>query len=215
VFQLATEGYLLGVLVSLPIGPVTIALMRRALADGFWSAVAFGGGSASADLLYISLVYFGVAPFLAEVLWLRVALWLLGGLWLGWLGVDAIRAALRPPQAADGGEGYGIRRSYVSGVGITLLNPLTVVSWLALGGGYFALHPLTRTFGGGMLALVAIVAGLMSHVVVVALILATGRRWLKPSFVRALSALAGVILLVIALNFLVSALQGAMSGRVV
>ena len=104
-WQLAVEGYVLGVLVSLPIGPVTIALMRRALADGFWSAVAFGGGSASADLLYVSLVYFGVAPFLAEVLWLRVGLWALGGLWLAWLGVDAIRGALRPPQTAEDGEG--------------------------------------------------------------------------------------------------------------
>lgn len=209
--RVLAEGYLLGVLVSLPIGPVTIALMRRALMLGFWNATCFGGGSASADLVYIGLVYFGVAPLLTEVTWLRVTLWALGALWLGWLGVDAIRSARQAVSTTAQVEG-GKVRSYVAGVGITLLNPLTIVSWITLGGGYFALHPETRTLGGGLLALLAILVGLMSHVVVVSAVLASGRRWLSPTLLRALSALAGVILLLIAVSFLLSAAQGVLES---
>ncbi len=200
------EGILLGILVSLPIGPVTIGLMQRALNGGFWHAALFGSGSVSADLVYISLVYFGVAPLLAEWLWLRIALWMLGALWLGWLGLEAIRGALRQADVGSVPDGAGYRRSYLAGVGVTLMNPLTIVSWLALGGGYFALHPETRTLTGGLLALLAIVGGLMSHVVVSAL-LATGRRWMRPGMVRGLSVLAGAVLMVIAANFLWSAAQ--------
>jgi threonine/homoserine/homoserine lactone efflux protein len=210
---LIVEGYLLGLVVSLPVGPVTVNLMRRALNYGFWNATAFGGGSASADLVYISLVYFGVAPLLAEQAWLRIGLWLLGAAWLGWLGVDAVRSALQTQAAGSELDGDGRWRSYLAGVGVTLLNPLTIVSWLALGGGYFSLHPLTQTLQGGLLALVAIVAGLMTHVVVVALVLATGRRWLSPRVVQGLSVAAGGILLLIAIGFLVSAVQG-ISGSV-
>jgi len=205
--NLIVEGYLLGLVVSLPIGPVTVNLMRRALSYGFWNATAFGGGSASADLLYISLVYFGVAPLLAEQVWLRIGLWLLGAAWLGWLGVDAIRSALKPQNAGEDLKDAGRRRSFLAGVGVTLLNPLTIVSWLTLGGGYFSLHPLTQTLQGGLLALAAIVAGLMTHVVVVAFALATGRRWLSSRVVQGLSVAAGVILLLIATGFLLSAIQ--------
>jgi len=205
--SLIVEGFLLGLVVSLPVGPVTINLMRRALSHGFWNATAFGGGSASADLLYISLVYFGLAPLLAEQVWLRVGRWLLGAAWLGWLGVDAIRSAIQAQVTGGDLDAGGRWRSYLAGVGVTLLNPLTIVSWLALGGGYFSLHPLTQTLQGGLLALAAIVTGLMTHVVVVSLTLATGRRWLGPRVVEGLSIVAGAVLLLIATGFLASAIQ--------
>ncbi len=209
---LVVDGYLLGVLVSLPVGPVTITLIRRALTLGFWNAVAFGGGSACADLFYIGLVYFGIAPLLSELAWLRVMLWGLGALWLAWLGVDAIRSARRGIEfgAAQGADnGFS---SYIAGVGVTLLNPLTIVGWIALGGGFFSRHPETQMLGGGLLALLAMIAGTMSHVVVVSAVLATGRRWLSPRVVQGVSAAAGAILLLIAASFLVSAVQGMIQG---
>jgi threonine/homoserine/homoserine lactone efflux protein len=92
------------------------------------------------------------------------------------------------------------------------LNPLTIVGWIALGGGFFSRHTETHMFGGGLLALLAMIAGTMSHVVVVSAVLATGRRWLSPRVVQGVSAAAGAILLLIAASFLVSAVQGMIQG---
>jgi len=158
------------------VGPVSIGLVQRGFTWGFWNATFFGSGSVSADLVYIGLVYFGVAPLLAERWWLRVIMWGLGAAWLAWLGIDAIRGALREPDTEGEAGGSSNWQSYLSGAGITLLNPLTIVGWLTLGGGYFALHPPTRTLGGGLLALLAIIGGLMTHVIVVSALTACGVR---------------------------------------
>jgi L-lysine exporter family protein LysE/ArgO len=210
--RIIVDGFVLGVLVSLPVGPVSIGLVQRALKWGFWNATLFGAGSASADLLYIGLVYLGIAPLLAERLWLRVTLWGLGALWLAWLGVGAIRSALRQPDAdlTHGGDSHW--QSYVAGAGITLLNPLTIVGWLTLGGAYFALYPETRTLGGGLLGLLAIIGGLMAHVIGVSALMAAGRRWVGPGLVRGVSAAAGVLLLWMAAGFLWSAVQGVLGS---
>lgn len=188
---------------------MTLILIRRALTSGFWNAVAFGSGSISADLFYITLVYVGIAPLLADHVWLRVALWTLGALWLAWLGIDAIRSARRPLAAAADAQADTSAQSFMAGVGVTLLNPLTIVGWITLGGSYLALYPEAQALAGGLLALGAVIAGLMSHVVTLSGLMALGRRWLRPGWVRVFSGLAGVVLLVIALNFAVSALQAA------
>ena len=206
--RMLIEGYILGLAVSIPVGPVTIGLVRRSLLIGFWNAVSFGSGSVSADLFYISLVYFGVAPLLTEHVWLRVVLWTGGAVWLAWLGIGAIRSAWQPEELVEGDNGGGNLQGYIAGAGITLLNPLTIIGWLTLGGGYFALYTEAYTLSGGLLALLAIIAGLMSHVIILSGVLSAGRRWLRPGVVRGVSAAAGGILLLIALNFLVSAIQG-------
>lgn len=210
--RLMVEGFILGLMVAIPLGPVNITMMRRALAVGFWNATVFGGGSVSADMFYITLVYFGVAPLLAGSAWLRVVLWLFGAVWLAWLAVDAMRSAQDPALAEALPGASSNARSYFQGIGITLLNPLTIMGWLTLGGGYFALHPETQSITGGLAAVLSIVGGLITYNVVVSAALAVGRRWLPTGFIRGMSVIAGVFLLVIALTFLVSAAQVIFGG---
>jgi L-lysine exporter family protein LysE/ArgO len=201
------EGFLLGVAVSLSFGPVNVEMIRRALAQGFWNATAFGGGSASADLVYIGLVYFGLAPLLDQQIWVRVGLLVLGALWLGWLALGSIRSARQVVALGPEYETDDTLRSYVAGVGVTLLNPLTITGWIFQGGSFFARHPETRTASGGLWALLAIQLGLMAYVVIVSALLATGRRWVKPTGIRSLSLVAGVMLLMFAAGLLLSAMH--------
>jgi hypothetical protein len=152
---LIVEGYLLGLVVSLPVGPVTVNLMRRALNYGFWNATAFGGGSASADLVYISLVYFGVAPLLAEQAWQRIGLSVGGASGWAWHGG-------RTRCAAPSRPGGGQRLMVMSAGGATWPGRVTLLKspdQRELAGprcGVLLPHPLTTTLQVGWQALVAI-----------------------------------------------------------
>src|SRR5262245_24429977 len=88
--EMMIKAFVLGVVVAIPVGPVSIAAARRAITFGFLPAFLFNLGSLTSDGLYILLIYIGLAPLLSESELLRLILWIVGGAWLCWLGWEAI-----------------------------------------------------------------------------------------------------------------------------
>ena len=60
--------YLLGLSLSAPVGPVNAAQIDRGIKSGFWHAWIFGVGAMAADIVYMLLIYFGVAQLLTAPL---------------------------------------------------------------------------------------------------------------------------------------------------
>lgn len=149
-------GFLLGVSVAAPVGPVSLMAIRSGLRDGWPAALGVGLGAASVDFVYMGLTYLGVTPVLARVAWLPVALYLGGALLLGRMGWTALRDR---PSAGAGlalGAGEGgttpaaaaptlaaarpltFPRAFLLGLGITIVNPATIMLWLTLGAAFSA-----------------------------------------------------------------------------
>lgn len=189
-------AFVIGVVVAIPPGPVTIATGQRAIVSGFWPAFVFNLGSVTSDALYAFAVYFGLAALLTQSAPLRLALWVLGGAWLCWLGLSAIRTRidLMAEGAAPFATGWN---DYRAGLLITLFNPLTIVGWIALAGNFFTrwdnTWPPLETVGA--LAVAAMLVGAMAWVVVLALALSAARRWVSPRAVRIVSTASGVALI--------------------
>lgn len=207
-------AFVIGVVVAVPPGPVTIATGQRAVTGGFWPAFVFNLGSITSDALYAFAVYGGLAALLAQSALLRLALWTLGGAWLCWLGLEAIRARAN----LTGGAGSTALsapgwRNYRDGLLITLFNPLTIVGWIALAGSFFArwetAWPPLET--AGALAVMAMLAGSLAWVVVLALALSAARRWVSPRAVRIVSAASGAALIGYGLSAWWTALQALLT----
>lgn len=191
-------AFAIGVVVAIPPGPVTIATGQRAIVSGFWPAFVFNLGSVTSDALYAFAVYFGLAALLTQSVPLRLALWALGGAWLCWLGLGAIRTRIDLTSGGGGAAPFATGwRDYRAGLLITLFNPLTIVGWIALAGNFFtrwdAAWPPLET--AGALAVTAMLVGAMAWVVVLALALSAARRWVSPRAVRIVSAASGVALI--------------------
>lgn len=189
-------AFVIGVVVAIPPGPVTVATGQRAIVSGFWPAFVFNLGSVTSDALYAFAVYFGLAALLTQSAPLRLALWALGGAWLCWLGLDAIRT--RIDLTAGGGAQLATGwHDYRAGLLITLFNPLTIIGWVALAGSFFmrwdASWPSLETVGA--LAVGAMLAGALAWFVVLSLALSAARQWVSQRAVRVLSAVSGLALL--------------------
>lgn len=81
------KGLIIGLAIAVPVGPISILCINRALVKGFWSGFVSGVGSAVADSVYAYIGIFGIT-FISSILvnqqlWLR----LIGGLFLCYLGV--------------------------------------------------------------------------------------------------------------------------------
>lgn len=136
-------GALAGYAIAIPVGAIAVLIVETGVRRGFRIAAAAGAGAATADFVYATLAMAGgtaVAPALAP--WsrpLRVAA-IVFLLFLGLRGlirvarerrsngVGAEPGAVVPPGAA----GPGASATYARFVGLTLLNPATVVYFAAL-----------------------------------------------------------------------------------
>ncbi|AWJ85048.1 lysine transporter LysE [Azospirillum sp. TSH58] len=128
------KGLIIGFSIAAPVGPIGLLCIRRTLADGPAHGFASGLGAASADAVYGAIAGFGVALVTDALLGAQVALKLVGGLMLLWLGWSTLRA--RPAErAAEARGGGGLAGAYASTFALTLANPATILSFAAVFGG--------------------------------------------------------------------------------
>lgn len=207
--EMLISAFVLGIVVAMPPGAVTIAGGRRAISFGFGTAVFFTMGSTTSDAFYASLVYLGLAPFLEENEIVRLFMWVIGGAWLCWLGYEAMQARIEVPGESDELTKESRWRSYGSGVGITLLNPLTIAGWVALAGNFFAswAHDWPSLEKFGYLAIAMMLAGVVTWFLFLMGVLSSMRHFLSPVVLRRISLVSGVMLLLFGLSAWWSAFQ--------
>jgi L-lysine exporter family protein LysE/ArgO len=200
------SGIALGFTVAAPLGPVNLAVIRRGLASGFRPAWLLGLGAAIADALYVILVFIGLAPIFEHSFAFRLAMWGVGGAFLIYLGVSGMRA----PQALSVSIEPSARAElhpFVAGFGITLLNPMTVVSWAAIGGAFFAMFAVDASLVNGVALAVSVFVGSVLWSGAVALTIHFARRLVNDRGLRVVSVAASLALIAFGVGFLVQAAQ--------
>jgi threonine/homoserine/homoserine lactone efflux protein len=155
------RGLLIGLSIAAVVGPMSVLCMQRTLVRGFRYGLISGLGVATADAFYGSIAAFGVTVIAALLVSLQVWIRLIGGGFLIYLGIKTLlskpaeRAVIPkmgegnhtissqgnhkglPLQTVENDErtigritGYG--GAYLSTLGLTLTNPLTILSFAAI-----------------------------------------------------------------------------------
>lgn len=124
------RGLIIGFSIAAPVGPIGVLVIRRTLAEGPLAGLMTGLGAATADACYGSIAAFGLTVVSSLLLGLRLWVQLLGGLFLCYLGVRAILSApaARPAQVAGG----NLAGAYLATFALTLTNPTTILSFIAI-----------------------------------------------------------------------------------
>jgi len=129
-YSLFLRGLVIGFSIAAPVGPIGVLCIRRTLADGRLSGLVSGLGAATADAIYGCIAGFGltfISSFLVgQQLWLR----LFGGLFLLYLGIKTLLS--KPAEQAAKASGSGLFSAYVSTFLLTVTNPLTILSFVAI-----------------------------------------------------------------------------------
>lgn len=136
-FGLITQGLILGFSIAAPVGPIGMLCIRRSLQNGFKSGLSSGFGAASADAVYGMIAATGltlIADFLKKQ---QTYLGILGGLFLLYLGYQTFRSSL-PNADSEEVEEKSLISDFFSTFLLTLSNPITIFSFIALFGGLSA-----------------------------------------------------------------------------
>jgi threonine/homoserine/homoserine lactone efflux protein len=130
-FAIFLRGLAIGFGIAAPVGPIGVLCIRRTLADGRVVGFASGLGAATADALYGAVAAFGLTLVSRALVEQRVWLQAVGGLFLCYLGIRTWMAA--PASAAEApGQGRGLLSACASTFALTLTNPTTILSFVAI-----------------------------------------------------------------------------------
>jgi len=135
----------LGVSLAAPIGPVKAVLINTGIKNGFFHAWFFSLGALATDILYMLMVYFGVAQFIDSPL-MKTILWSFGCFVLLYTGIENLLTVSKVKTELKLRKYTRLRHSMFTGFLMSLLNPLTILFWLGIYGSILA--KTAGTFSG-------------------------------------------------------------------
>lgn len=121
--------------ISFKPGPGMAAIVARALENGFWSAFAVSMGAITIELLYFILAYFGFALIESHISSLSIWLKIIGSAYLLYLSYQTfMKAKITPTLSKDDKNRvkHSLGRDYITGIVVTLANPLVILFYTAL-----------------------------------------------------------------------------------
>jgi threonine/homoserine/homoserine lactone efflux protein len=227
---LAVRGFVLGFTIAAAVGPISLLVIRRTLAEGRAYGLVSGLGVATADATYGAIAAFGLGAVTDLLVGVHRALGLVGGIFLLWLAWATIRAAptetatpastptetatetatqtatpttTPTPTATTRSRGYA--GAYASILGLTLANPMTILSFGAL----FAGLGVTRgQSGDAALLVLGVLLGSTTWWVVLTSVVARLRTRLTPTWIRRVNVVSGVAIGVFAIVSIAAAALG-------
>ena len=202
---LIARGFVLGFTIAAAVGPISLLVIRRTLAEGRVVGLASGLGVATADATYGAVAAFGLTALTGLLIDGRRVLGVVGGLFLLWLAWRTFRAVPAERASADSGARRGLPAAYLSTLGLTLTNPMTILSFAAL----FVGLGVTGGDAAGAASLTAgVFAGSSAWWVVLVGVVGALRSRVTPRGLRAVNVASGLLIGAFAVVALVSAAVG-------
>lgn len=124
------KGIVVGAVIAVPVGPVGIICLRKAIFEGQPAGLVAGTGAATADAFFGIVAAFGLTFVARWLLGWEDLLRAAGGCYLLFVGAHALVA---PPQAAGVVRGREtLVRDFFSTFALTLTNPITILVFLGI-----------------------------------------------------------------------------------
>jgi len=124
------QGMIIGLTLAVPVGPIALLCIQRAIADGRLHGIISGIGVATADSFYAGVTFFGLTAISGLFIAYQFSLRLAAGLVLILVGIRIFLTIPAPLSVKTEHETYF--KDYLSMVVIAIANPLTLIFFVAI-----------------------------------------------------------------------------------
>ena len=202
---LLVRGFVLGFTIAAAVGPISLLCIRRTLAEGRLVGLVSGLGVATADATYGAIAAFGLTAVTDLLIDGRRMLGLVGGMFLLWLAWRTFRAVPAEVTAPDPSVRRGLPGAYLSTLGLTLTNPMTILSFAAL---FVGLGVRGGDAAGATLLTAGVFAGSAAWWVVLVGAVGALRSRVTPRALRLVNMASGLLIGAFAIVAIASAAVG-------
>jgi threonine/homoserine/homoserine lactone efflux protein len=196
------RGLVLGFTIAAAVGPISLLVIRRTLAEGRVVGLVSGMGVATADGTYGAIAAFGLTAVTELLVDWRRALGVIGGVFLLWLAYKTF-TSVPGEAAADTERRRGLPGAYLSMLGLTLTNPMTILSFAAL---FVGLGVTGGDAAGATVLSVGVFAGSSLWWILLTTLLAAFRSRLTTTGMRRVNMGSGLLIGAFALVAIATAL---------
>ncbi len=195
------KGLIIGLSIAAPVGPIGVLCIQRTINHGRLSGLLTGLGAATADGIYGAIAAFGltiISGFLVgQQFWFSGV----GGVFLLYLGVKTFISKPAKDAATKSHKGY--LYDYASTVLLTLTNPTTILSFVAIFAG-LGLGSIDKgALQYPMMPAILMTTGVITGSALWWFILSSGvslfREKLSPGFLAAINKASGIVIVTFAL----------------
>ena len=189
--ELLVRGFVLGFTIAAAVGPISVLCIRRTLAEGRTVGLVSGLGVATADATYGAIAAFGLTAITDLLVEWRQPLAIVGGLFLLWIAWTTFRSV--PGEAAMTVEGdrRGLPGAYLSTLGLTLTNPMTILSFAAL---FVGLGVTAGDALGAAVLTGGVFLGSAAWWVVLTTVVGALRTRITPTWLRRVNIVSGLVI---------------------
>jgi threonine/homoserine/homoserine lactone efflux protein len=156
-------GFLIGLVVAVPIGPVNLICIRRTLSYGPLAGFLSGLGGALGDGVFATVTAFGLTAISRWIEGFSMPLQLMGGIMLLGFGVTVFQADVSVLRDAEGvavrEQPPSVLRMMLSTFALTIANPATLFGFTALFAGLGSLAGQDATYLDAAITVLGVMAG--------------------------------------------------------
>jgi threonine/homoserine/homoserine lactone efflux protein len=198
---LFVRGLVLGFTIAAAVGPISLLTIRRTLAHGRVYGLASGLGVALADATYGGIAAFGLTAVTSVLVGGRLVLGLVGGLFL--LALAWRTMLSRPGDVAVAEDRPGLVGAFLSIFGLTMTNPMTILSFAAI---FAGLGIVGRSTADAALLTLGVFCGSASWWVILTWVVSALRARVTVRWLTWVNRISGVVLFAFAVISIASAL---------
>jgi threonine/homoserine/homoserine lactone efflux protein len=196
----ALIGLVSGFLISIPVGPINLAIINEGAKRGFKWGVLIGFGAIAMDIIYCGLAFAGFSGLFTTRL-LRASMELLSFLALIYLGSKYLRAT-ELPSTTKGVELVEHRlhphTAFMTGFVRVLGNPAVLLFWITLSASFMSHDWIDNTWSSKGACVVGMATGAFTWFVVLSFLVSLGHGRFSSRTLLRMSHVSGACLLLAA-----------------
>lgn len=214
------KGFIIGIVVSAPMGPVGILTIQRTLNKGRWEGLATGVGASASDFLYAIVTGYGMS-FIVDIIEdpsIAILIKLVGSILLFIFGIFTFRSSPKKPSGRDvvlempvgHSERMKLLPYAMSGFAVTVSNPLIIFLFLVLFGQFTFI--LSNNWIPQIVGYVFIVVGALSWWFGLTWLVYKVRTRFNQHVIWWINRIIGIIVMVVSAVIIISTLTGHSIG---
>ena len=202
------KGFLIGVLVSAPMGPIGLLCVQRTLNKGQWHGFFSGIGAAFSDVFYAGITSLGMGFVIDFITANQYTLQIIGSIMLVIFGIYVFQSSTPFEQIREPEENANINsysQDTVTAFILTLSNPMIILLYIALFARFNFIAP-EETLFSILIGLLGILAGALSWWFLITFLAGKLRKIMNFQSLRIMNRTVGVVIIVLSIYLMVTTL---------